>query len=250
MTVDTVRHGVDFSGADSGGRAKIVIATRRGDSPVSIRRGVDRSGLRKAILETAEAEERHMWRIDAPFSVPLAVYDRHEIEHDWHALARWMRGFESARDWRRALRTVNRKEPRRTCDREARTPMAPMNLRVFKQTWTVVCEVLLPLAEAGVHIAPVHVTDSPAIVCEACPASVLTFRAISPRGYKGRTEENHARRVELCRLLMSWGIPVSTRDADAAVRDAEGDVLDALLLLAEPSAHVPPVEAGIEAWVW
>ena len=250
MNVEVIRHGVDFSGADSGGSAKIVIATLRPGEPATIRRRVDRIGLRRAILDSAESTDRHVWRLDAPFSLPSIVLERHGIEHEWHALARWMEGFDSARSWRRALRAVSRKEPRRTCDWAARAPMSPMNLRVFKQTWTMISEILLPLADAGVHIAPVHVTDSPAIVSEACPASVLAFRGLPVRGYKGASEANAERRGDLCRLLVEGGVPVTRRDEEAAIRDIEGDIVDALLLLAEPTSHVPPAEAGVEAWIW
>ena len=128
--------------------------------------------------------------------------------------------------------------------------MAPMNLRVFKQTWTVVCEILLPLAEDGLHIAPVHVTDSSSIITEGCPASALAFRGESSRGYKGRDDANRERRLELAHRLGDWGVPLSEEDHQAAAGDPEGDVLDALLLLTEPSPLVPPAEARLEAWVW
>lgn len=243
-------HGVDFSGADSGGSAKIVIASVGPEGSVRVRRGIDRAALRRAILESLETAELDEWRIDAPFSVPEAVFERHDIAFEWRALAEWMDGFDTPRDWRRAMREVNRKEPRRTCDRAAHTPLAPMNLRVFKQTWTIVCEILLPLAEAGVHIAPVHPTDAPCIVTEGCPASVLAFRGESSRGYKGRSDDNRERRRGLCDLLGEWGLTVSGADRAAAIRDPEGDVLDAMLLLAPPNQHVPPREARAEAWVW
>lgn len=246
----TTVHGVDFSGADSGGSAKIVVASRRDDGSVMIRRGVDRSGLRMMIRDSADASPLDLWRIDAPFSLPEIVFEQHGIEPEWMALAHWMESFDSAREWRRALRAVNRKEPRRACDRAARTPMAPMNLRVFKQTWTVVCEILLPLAEDGLHIAPVHATDSTSIISEGCPASALAFRGESSRGYKGRADANHQRRLDLARRLEDWGVPLSVEDQHAAASDPEGDVLDALLLLTEPSSLVPPAQARLEAWVW
>lgn len=243
-------HGVDFSGADSGGRAKIVIATRDEDGAVSIRRGVDRVALRRTILDGVEDPTLDLWRIDAPFSLPEITFERHGIERDWLALARWMADFDSPRDWRRALRAVDRKEPRRACDRAARTPMAPMNLRVFKQTWTVICEVLLPLAEAGVHIPPVHVTDSTTLVTEGCPASVLGFRGETARGYKGREEANRLRRRELVGRLAGWGVALTPEQRREAESDPEGDVLDALLLLTDPACLVPPASARLEAWVW
>ena len=243
-------HGVDFSGARSGGGDKIVVATKTPASEVSIERGVSRAQLLQKIIASSEQDAPSLWRIDAPFSLPVSVFEMHGIALDWLALAQWMDGFESPREWRRVLRAVDRKEKKRTCDREARTPMAPMNLRVFKQTWTAVCEVLLPLAQAGVHLAPIHVTGSSAIVSEGCPASVLRRFGESPRGYKGATDLNEERRVFLCELLEVWGVPLDERLRTSAINDADGDVIDALLLLTNPTAHVPPEEASIEAWVW
>ena len=90
------------------------------------------------------------------------------------AVARWMQEQGSPRMWRTAVRGLTRREPRRACDAAMSTPMSPLNLRVFKQTWTFICEVLLPLAEEGVRIEPcVAGTSNAVVICEGCPASVL-----------------------------------------------------------------------------
>ena len=114
----------------------------------------------------------------------------------------------------------------------------------------MICEVLLPLAHAGIHLAPIRVTDSKAIVSEGCPASVLLRRGEDARGYKGATPANQERRRALCARLEEWGVLLDDQLYKRAVEDPEGDVIDALLLLAEPTSHVPPAEAGVEAWVW
>ena len=245
-----VLHGVDFPGADSGGSQKIVVATRNGAEEVVLRRRISRIELRTMILESMGQPSAQLWRIDAPFSLSSSIYQRHGIEPSWRALAEWMSGFATARDWRRAMRAVDRKEPKRTCDRVARTPMAPMNLRVFKQTWTVIRDVLLPLADAGVHVAPLHRTESSVLVTEGCPASVLFARGESSRGYKGSSDGHRQRRSRLCGLMRDWGIDLSPQDRRSAVEDSEGDVLDAALLLADSTLHVPPAEAALEGWIW
>ena len=246
----TFVHGVDYSGAKGGGGPKIVIATRSPDGTLSLRRGATRQDLLRAILDGEEDGDRHLWRIDAPLSLPESVLDAHGVEPSWHAMAEWMRGYGEAREWRRALRAVDRKERKRTCDRAARAPLAPMNLRVFKQTWTAVCEVLLPLAEAGIHIAPVFRTDSSSIVTEACPASVLHRIGASPRGYKGTAPANAERREALCELLPAHGIELPASMRSHAVRDPQGDVLDAILLLLPPVHEAVPREALVEGWIW
>ena len=246
----TFVHGVDYSGAKGGGGPKIAMATRDPDGGLSLRRGATRQDLLQTIRAGNDDGHRHLWRIDAPLSLPESVLEAHGIELDWLSMARWMSGFADAREWRRALRAVDRKERKRTCDRAARAPLAPMNLRVFKQTWTAVCEVLLPLAEEGVHIAPMAPSDSASIITEACPASVLHRIGESPRGYKGTDPAQALRRRELCALLQGRGLELTEAMCTHAERDGQGDVLDSFLLLLPPVHEVVPREAMVEGWIW
>ena len=260
-----VLHGVDFSGADGGGASKIRIAERDagGRSAVSVRGRVDRHGLRRAILESADDGRPHLWRIDAPFGLPVECFEGERPEGmadaplSWRAIAQWMAGFDSARSWRGAMRDRSRREPKRICDREFRTPLAPMNLRVFKQTFTVIKEVLLPLAEAGIAIDPVCVAgnDSTSVrVCEGCPASVLLHKGWPAKGYKGGGEPPRIRREEIIRLLRKEGLEIPSPVAVEAIHDTEADLLDALILVTEPlGVPIPPehaAAAAIEAWVY
>lgn len=249
-----ILHGVDFSGADSGGAAKIRMVSRdlaSPRSPVRLDGRFDRKGLVRRVLSLQSQGGAHLVRIDAPFGLPLETLRSFDVTPTWDAMAAWLVAFGSPRLWRGALRKSVRKEPRRTCDEQFRTPMAPMNLRVFKQTWTLIAEVLQPLAEAGVRIEPVHAGASSAVtVCEGCPASLLRLRGWPDHGYKGAGDPPRAVRSELLRLLQRAGVVVAPDMQDAAVSDEEGDLLDALLLTLEPLQWVPPSEARVEAWVY
>lgn len=248
-----IRHGVDFSGATSGGSG-IRIATRReGDAVLEIRR-VDRPELRSEILAglAGEAGERHLWLIDAPFGLPLATLDACGVHADWRSSLEWMATFASPRDWRRAVRKMNRKEPKRWTDRASRTPLASMNLRVFKQTWTVMVEVLAPVLAAGVRIAPMAgPRDSRVIVGEGCPASILKRGGDSARGYKGTSDANRVRRTEILeRAVADWGLRIHDAVPSRCVSDTGGDDLDAVLLTLDPWQGAPPAEGLVEGWVW
>jgi hypothetical protein len=265
-----VLHGVDFSGADSGGASKIRIAERelKSRSAVRVRGRVDRHGLRRAILDSRLDGREHIWRIDAPFGLPLACFAEARPEGfdevlagrelSWLAVAEWMSGFATPRDWRGAMRDASRKEPKRTCDREFATPLAPMNLRVFKQTFTLVKEIALPLAREGVAIVPVSVPadgSSSVQVCEGCPASVLKARGWPARGYKGSGEPPRRVREELVRLLRHEGLEIPSDIAVEAINDEEGDLLDAVILTTRPLGDLSardalPPEALVEAWVY
>ena len=193
----TVIHGVDFSGADGGGAAKIRIAERElaAKSVVAIRPRVDRNGLRRLIAECARDGREHLWRIDAPFGLPreslgggLAGLPEGR-EPTWIEVAEWMASFPNARAWRGAMRESSRREPKRTCDRVLHTPLAPMNLRVFKQTFTAITEILLPLAREGIAIMPVSMptTAGAALpstrVFEGCPCRCLRIQNRSACGW-------------------------------------------------------------------
>ena len=263
-------HGVDFSGADGGGAAKIRVAERElaPRSAVRVRGRLDRAGLRRAILDSVRDARvdgvRHLWRIDAPFGLPIACFETERPEGlpagplDWSSVARWVSAFPNARAWRTAMRESSRREPRRACDRELHTPMAPMNLRVFKQTFTVIREILVPLADEGVAIMPVSMPAdgaAPSVaVCESCPASVLRARGWPAKGYKGGGEPPRILREEIIRLLRKDGLEIPSPAAVEAIHDAEGDLLDALLLATEPLSWTVPAEhaaqAAIEAWVY
>ena len=248
-----ILHGVDFSGGADGGRGKIRVVRRdREDRGAAI--AVLGAMSRRELLASIERDRgASLWRIDAPFGLPLETLESHALGDSWIECARWMRSFESPRAWRTALRDRSRREPRRLCDRASATPMAPMNLRVFKQTWSLVCEILLPLADAGVRIEPVHAGTRDVVVSEGCPASALRLRGWPCRGYKGRGEPPRAVRREILGRLQAElaGIATIDRDSfDAAIADEEGDLLDAMLLVADPWSGPVPACAAVEAWVY
>jgi hypothetical protein len=248
-----ILHGVDFSGADAGGAAKIRMVSRDLSTPgaeLRLQGRFDRRGLVRRIVELVGDGRPHLVRIDAPFGLPLETLRRAGVEPSWRAMAAWLAAFGSPRRWRSELRATDRKEPRRACDQALHTPMAPMNLRVFKQTWTLIAEVLLPLAEAGVRIEPVVGGDAGVTVCEGCPASLLRLLGWPDRGYKGQGEPPRRVRAELLRRLDRQGVKVPRDMAEAAEVDAEGDLLDAMLLTMDPLQDVPPSEAMVEAWIW
>ncbi|NCF39904.1 MAG: DUF429 domain-containing protein [Planctomycetia bacterium] len=247
-------HGVDFSGSDAGGAAGIRVATREAGPQGVVERieRLDRAGLRRRIISGLETPDEHRWLIDAPFGVPLATLEACGVEPSWEATVRWMAGFDSPRDWRRGVRSMTRKEPRRTTDRNSWTPLASMNLRIFKQTWTAMVELLVPLAAAGVRVEPLAgPRGSNVVVAEGCPASLLKRAGDPARGYKGRTDDNRRRRAEILATARShWGLRIDADAARDAVAGQGGDDLDAVLLTLDPLVTVIPSEAAVEGWVY
>ena len=252
-TPGIIRHGVDFSGATSGGSG-IRVATRRPGEPVEEVRRLDRAGLRREILAGLQGDstQGHLWLIDAPFGIPIATLEACGVEPDWSSSIQWLASFPNPREWRRAVRRTIRKEPKRWADRASATPLASMNLRVFKQTWTVMVEVLAPLVLEGVRVEPMAgPLDSRVVVAEGCPASILKRGGDSARGYKGRDDANRVRREQIMdRAVRDWGLQVAGTVPSRCIGDAGGDDLDAVLLTLEAWQGPPPPEARIEGWVW
>lgn len=247
------RHGVDFSGAAAGGSG-IRVATRDVAGELTSIDRIDRTELRRRILSglDASATSRHVWLIDAPFGIPIPTLEACGIEPEWSRSVEWLASCSDPREWRRAVRGVTRKEPKRIADRAASTPMASMNLRVFKQTWTVMVEVLGPLVAEGVRVEPMAgPAGAKVVVAEGCPASVLRRGGDPARGYKGGSEANRARREEIVsRMAEDWGLELTPGLARRCIEDEGGDDLDAVLLTLDPWQGPPPAESRIEGWVW
>lgn len=251
---DRIIHGVDFSGADAGGEAGIRLASRSSATESLIDRieRLDRTSLRRRIMASLEDGNDHLWLIDAPFGIPCPTLEACGIPLEWTKTVEWMAGFQTPRDWRRGVRTVTRKEPRRVADRAASTPLASMNLRIFKQTWTAMVELLQPLAMAGVRIEPLAgPKNSRVVVAEGCPASILKRGGDSSRGYKGKSDSNRDRRREILEIAhRRWGLRISEAVADRCIDGTAGDDLDAVLLTLDPLVTVYPPEALVEGWVF
>lgn len=144
-----------------------VVSDERG-----VRGGVALAVLRREIEAGLESDTQSLWTFEDAFGVHASLAVLHDIKPTWIDMARWMASFKDARAWRRAMRAVDRKSPRRTCDRLAGIKDSPTNIRTFKRTWRRITKLLLPLAEAGVNITPIHETASRVQLLEVCGADV------------------------------------------------------------------------------
>lgn len=230
--------GVDFSGARYAGRSTW-IATGRPDAGTlaiaDIRPAASLAGggtglhamlaaLRARLLQAEGA----IVGLDFPFALPLEL----QRDEDWVEFAgRFTRRWPDAQSFRQACRAQSGgREFKRRCDREARTPFAAYNLRLFRQTYYGIGHVLAPLAASGrVRIAPVHDVASPSVtLVEACPASLLKRFGLYRR-YKGSGPAPAGERREIIDALAAAGLQLS--DPALAVAEAQtgGDALDAAL---------------------
>ena len=147
------------------------------------------------------------------------------------------------------------------------TPLAPTNLRLFKQTWHCLVSLLAPLAALDeVAILPMAAATPGRLerarvwIGEGCPSSTLRQLGWPRSGYKGVSAANRELRAELARRVSTLeGISLSAQATLDAVADTEGDALDSLLLL--PAARrcsaadhaailASDPDAALEGWVY
>jgi hypothetical protein len=110
-----------------------------------------------------------------------------------------------------------------------------------------------------------HKPYASAVVVEGFPGATIRDRLLNRRvSYKGRTSAHKIERQAIVRALKStpFAIPISDEVAAKAVADAEGDALDALVLLVgswiahglsadewrQQLAHLNSSNASVEGW--
>lgn len=232
--------GIDFSGArDAGrriwiaegwleeGRLRVEALARAADLPGGGRaREAALPALRRHLAEAGDA----VVGLDVPNALP-----RELLEGPWEP---WAAGFAQTHPTADAFRAACRaqtggKELRRACDRKAQTPFSPYNLRIYRQTWSYLAEVVAPLlADGAATVWPFQPRRAgcPHLL-EICPASTLKRLALY-RPYKGRSVVLRGSRDDILSALLTLtaaALPPTLRQQ--ALDDPGGDALDALIAL-------------------
>jgi hypothetical protein len=201
FNVRGVVYGVDFSGARDAGR-RIWIARgsieedglfvtecfQAKDLPDSRE---DRERCHRALREFINKKKDSIFGMDFPFGLPKTIVE----EGSWEE---WVLGFKdrynSAEQFRGSCRVSSGgKELKRLTDVEKRTPFSPYNLRLYRQTFFGIKDVLGPLIrDSAVSILPMQKrVPGKAWVIEVCPASTLKKERLS-LPYKGGGEKKRS----------------------------------------------------------
>jgi hypothetical protein len=258
--MDSTRHrvyGVDFSGAKDAGRkiwvaegvvhgeALRINACHRGDElPGS---GKGRDACLAALTDFIRDRGESVFGLDFPFGLPESLVR----EEDWEPfILAFPDRFRSPDAFREACRgAADGKELKRTTDRDARTPFSPYNIRLYRQTYYGIRDLLHPLVRDGA--AAVLPMQEPlpgrAWLLEICPASTLRRRALYQRSYKGGESEKRAARVEIIETLEGEGeLVISGRGVRYdLIENPGGDALDsAIAALAVAKAIRDPAFPG------
>jgi hypothetical protein len=234
----TVR-GVDFSGASDAGRHAWASEATVEDGVLVFEHcfpieNLPRSGRSRSAALTALVtwlgESSTTTGMDAPFGLPRALV----AEESWDEFVMaFGNRYSSANAFRQTCASLaDGAELKRVTDISSRTPFSPYNLRLYRQTYYVLADVLRPLVLHGVACAaPMQRhRNGQAKLLEVCPASTLRAHGLSGAPYKGR-EPSHASRR---RRIVQWveemtpaRIPPAIQSA--AVSDPDGNALDSLI---------------------
>jgi hypothetical protein len=244
--------GVDFSAAKDGGRRTwIAEAVPRPDGGLAVSclqraadlpdSGPDPAAFLPALAAHLLGRDNALAGLDFPFTLPEALMP----EPDWPAFAAGFAArFPDPDRFRRACTSATGgRELKRRCDREARTPFAAYNLRLYRQSWWGIARLLAPLAaDPRVSVLPMQVRAGATVsLAEICPASTLKQLGLSG-SYKGRTEAKAAQRAAILARLGAAGLALSAAHGQTALDDRGGDALDALIACtaAWRTAHACP----------
>ncbi|MBN8729315.1 MAG: DUF429 domain-containing protein [Acidobacteria bacterium] len=205
-------YGIDFSGARDAAR-RTWIARIDGGAITWVKREAELGEPLVQFLASAGC----VVGIDAPLSLPAELMDG-GWEH-------WARGFsESFRNadaFRADCQQRSANEKKRAVEREAKVPFASWNLRLYRQTWRVMSELVSPLLGEGRHVVAPQQAPRPGAttLIEVCPASTLQHLGLRVP-YKGPGAQLWAAREELARAFEAPALVVD---------DPGGDALDSVI---------------------
>ena len=232
--------GVDFSGArDAGNKIWIAeaIVTANGIEIESCQRArdlpggaVDRESALRALVEHIAGQTDALAGFDFPFSLPATlIYDR-SWEEFVFAFAQRYATPETFRD--DCTDRGDGRELKRRTDVDARVPFSAYNLRLYRQTYWGIRDVLHPLIvnDAAWVIPMQRPRAGASVIAEICPASTLKREGLYG-SYKGRDHKFRMAREFIVeqlierRALRKPGRSVLSKLLD----DTGGDALDAVI---------------------
>lgn len=255
--------GIDFSGAQDAGR-KIWIAS--GVREGTLIRVTDccrarelpggATGLQQCLLALREfiaGRKESAFGLDFPFGLPRALVSQGSWREFVLAIPDIYSTAESFRH--QCLDNAHGRELKRLTDKESATPFSPYNLRLFKQTYCGIAEILSPLVRSGsATVLPMQprLLSKPCLL-EICPASTLRRENLY-KPYKGKESEHFGNRRHILKELERRGPMVVSGDVRRlAEQDIGGDAVDSIVaLFAVFCATTPPdrPEYLIEGYVY
>jgi hypothetical protein len=233
-------YGVDFSGAAQAGKRiwvtrgviqgdalRIEACWQGADLPDS---GSDRDRCLVALRDFIAKEQTSAFGLDFPFGLPCDLVKESSWEDFVLAFADHYPTPEAFRDACRAAAAGS--EWKRITDRESHTPFSPYNIRLYRQTYFGIRDVIAPLVREGLaYVLPMQPArqDRPWLM-EVCPASTLKREYLYWSPYKGKSKEHHRARARILEALEgTLPLSVATPLRSVILDNAGGDALDSVV---------------------
>lgn len=234
-------YGIDFSGALDAGR-KIWIAAGIVRNGVLVIGKCDRSGAftgagrarddcLEGLIHFIEQQRDAAIGLDFPFGLPREVMASSDSWEDF--ILSFNRNYTSPQDFRvRCFRLANSRELKRHTEHEQQTPWSPYNLRLYKQSYYGMGQLLAPLIRRNaICVLPMQEPEvGKPWLLEVCPASTLKKVGLN-RPYKRKGEAGETARGEILDGLEAAGqlSAISAELRSIAVGNRAGDALDSII---------------------
>jgi hypothetical protein len=181
------------------------------------------------MVKAIESERSCAVGLDFPFSLPRALL----TDESWEG---FVETFESRYPSAEAFRNecwirANHRELRRQTDIETKTPFCVYNLRIFRQTFFGIRDVLAPLVASGqACVLPMQqAAKGKPWILEICPASILKREGLYV-AYKGRKDELVTSRRRIMDAFVNAGLLALSEELyERAYLDSDGDALDSIV---------------------
>jgi hypothetical protein len=239
----TAIYGIDFSGAlDAGRKIWISLAVIKG-GVLELRDcfqgfSLPNSGKRLhdclAALVTFIASHRNsLFGFDFPFGLPQAIFEQCGLENWAGFIAVFPKKFSSPQEFQSKCKEVfGKREAKRTTDRASHALFSPYNLRLFKQTYFGIKDILYPLlADGRACVMPMQemINDRP-LVLEICPRSTLIRENMAGIQYKGKTQKHRGNRRHILNNLKDKNVIIPKNALSRLIiNDPGGDAIDSVL---------------------
>ncbi len=172
--------------------------------------------------------ERSVFGLDFPFSVPEQLMS----EKDWFT---FVRNFPQVHEKPEFFRNTMQEracgsELKRLTDHEVKAPFSVYNLRIFKQTYHGICDILNPIiSNDKVSVLPMQEPlGDRSWIMEVCPASTLKKESLYI-SYKGNKEKHKKSREYIMDKMLCKGIKISEFLLERIVLNRGGDALDSFI---------------------
>jgi len=233
-------YGVDFSGARDAGKRiwiargiideNVLLITECFQAKDLLCSGRDREKSLIALREFIGKRKDSTFGLDFPFGIPRALVK----EESWEKFVLSFQDiYKSPGEFKTVCKlTSGCKELKRFTDVEAKTPFSPYNLRLYRQTYFGIRDVLGPLIRSNrACVLPMQKPlPDRTWVLEICPASTLRRENLR-LSYKGRDKKHKTARVRILEGMNKAGALRIKRSAlrTKILEDNSGDAIDSVI---------------------